>query len=79
MGVEPGAHSTAELARLRAAVEENGRPRVQPITNRDGVSTQSHGPSAGQARLARSPGVGPGAYGAAERARLHLEAHSGRE
>ena len=72
LGVEPGAYTTSELARLKTATEENDHQRIDLITGggSDVVSTQSVGVGAGQAQLARSLDVEPGAYSLAELAQL---------
>ncbi len=61
LGVEPGAYTNVELIQLRRAIEENDDQLIELITGGD-VARTVNGASAGQAQLARSLGVEPGAY-----------------
>ena len=77
LGVEPGTHSLAELTRLKTAMEEDDRQRIDLITEGgdEVVSTQSVGTSAGKAQLAASLGVNPEDYTTAQLAKMHIDAH----
>lgn len=77
LGVEPGAHSFAELARLKTAAVENDHQRIALVTegSSEALSTQSVGTSTGKAQLARSLGVDPGDHSAAQLVRMHIDAH----
>jgi hypothetical protein len=80
-GVEPGAYSTAELARMIAALEENDSQTYRFV--RDGgaevVSSQSpdgiRPASAGKARLAAALGVEPDDYTINQLAGMYIGAH----
>ncbi|PRY26579.1 hypothetical protein CLV78_101679 [Aliiruegeria haliotis] len=69
LGVEPGQFTTAELTRLKAAIDEDDDVRIRFITS-DGidarVSSQTGGNSSGHNQLAASLGVDPDRYTTAQ-------------
>jgi hypothetical protein len=80
-GVEPGAYSTAELARMIAALEENDSQTFRFV--RDGgsevVSSQSpdgiRPANAGKAQLAAALGVDPDDYTIGQLAGMYIDAN----
>ena len=83
VGVEPGRYTLTELVELKAAMDDDDATRIAFLTRdrRALTSTQSIDPapsqgtgiSPGQRQLARSMGVDPAEYSAAELAAMKLD------
>lgn len=85
LGVEPGTYDTAQLVRLKSAIDEGDRSEINAILNGIGggrVSTKTYGGNAGHQQFAAGLGVSASRHTTAQLQQMQQaredDGHSGR-